>query len=500
MSLTQAEYDKLAKRAFYILGKVWAVEELRSRFAFDKHRIVEEGDAGNTSNWEVVSGLDIGVNTSIEGVLYIRITGTTGNWTIAAYKAAGGSAGDKVAEATGVAENTTVTLSPVNNSGLTLKTTLAGSVTADTSDRHVLRAYTDYPKRDEQVFNGDESRDKLVKDRIVGTNVRVAQLLESVRNVLLADFERMLIEYLRLKDNISTSTSAIIHNNTRDTSGTVSTAVQGILEDLRAHMAVNSPVQTVVKGEVSAGTPVFNPNNTGKGTMSAPTLLEHAKPGVIHLSCVSETIGREEFLVSHIDNETNESTFGQNRLRVKQTYRDSQIGIASMILNRTLTKTGDSSNLNFAAASSATVSGEASTNTDDGILHFKITANGSNWNIKVYKSSNMVSANEVAEATNIATGASFTTTELNGSGISISWAVGSGPTDGSTATLNLNTFRTGPPADRIDITISRTSIGTIQKAIAELYNWYLNSAAAGSETLKDALLTAGNTFLEGRNG
>lgn len=497
-NLTQAQYNSIAERLFYTFSKVLAVAELRKRFERTDHRLILENDTSNMFDNVSLSGVNIGTNTDASGLIYIRVVANASNWDINLYKATGGGAADLVASATNVASNTTgVTLSEQNNSGLSGSLDL-NTGAADITDNLRISCYTDFPVRDIQVFKDATQEDAEIRTRLQQTNQTIVATLQSLENTLLQDAEFCLTRYVAQQDEMSTATRAINHATT-NTNGVISSAVTGVLEDLREHMLTNTPAQSVVKADVTAGTPVFSSLNSGQGSITGLSLLENAQPGVVTLECVNETIGNEQFEVKHRDSEDNIVRRAANRLTINKEFKDPRIGIASMTLIRSLTKTGDASNVDLDAASSATVSGENSTNTNDGVLYWKTVANGSNADIEFYTSSSYDSSQLVAKASNVAANTTFVATEQNNSGLTVSWKTGTGPFAYTTGSLDLNTFRSGPPRDRITIDITRNSTGTIQKFVADYWQWYLNSAVSGSETLPDSYILRGGPVLENRN-
>jgi hypothetical protein len=71
--------------------------------------------------------------------------------------------------------------------------------------------------------------------------------------------------------------------------------------------------------------------------------------------------------------------------------------------------------------------------------------------------------------------------------------IGTAPTTGNTATVNLNPFRTngtnGVP-DKITVDVTVTRLGEFQERLTDLFGYKLNSAAS-SETIDDSYVTAG---------
>ena len=95
----------------------------------------------------------------------------------------------------------------------------------------------------------------------------------------------------------------------------------------------------------------------------------------------------------------------------------------------------------------------------------------------------------------VATGASFTATPKNGSGLTISGGIGSSPT-ADTSGLLLLSFHSVQNSqnkpDRYTIAVTETSTGQASRIIADRFGYSLNGAASG-ETATDAMFKA-NTF------
>lgn len=503
--LSQAVFDRIGERTFYLLAKYMSVREKRYQFEGSSCRIYEENDtASSTSDWSL-SGVELGTNTDSNGVLFVRISDETpgsGQATVDLYKATGGSSGNKVATGSG-ADGSTITLSEENSSGITGSVKLGTITASETNDAHRLRCWVDYPVRDVQVFDGTEMQDYALRARTLASNAQAVDLFKQIEALMVADFVALLQEYVAARINAGSS-QALVKGFVRD-QGAVSLRVTGILEELRDAMQDNTTVQYVLQTVVNAGAASFDAGNSGKGSVSSPTFYEKILPGTITFRCADETIGREEFDVVLTRSDTGEKVAAQSRLRVKREFKDANIGIQSLTLQRVFSKTGDGSHTNLSSVTDGNWStvGESSSNTNAGTLYWKIVSNGSNWDVEFYKASTLQSGDLVAKATNYATNAIFQAVQQNGSGLTVNGKVGSGPTNGTTGSFLLQPFKSGPPADVFTIVISHTSSGEIQKLLSEMVDvgldWFLNSAASGSVTLPDALLLRGGAVLKGRN-
>jgi len=495
--LTQTQFTYIGKRLFYLLGKLFELRQHRFRFERGEVRVEDYNDKNsNTSEW-VLYGVNPGVNTDANGEIFIRVTGA-GPYTVKGYTAAGAS-GEVFAAAAG-AVGDTVAISASSSSGITGTVKLGATVTAETDDVHKIRCFVDYLIRDVQVFNGDETYDATLREAVIASNAAVASLLKDAEAQLVTVVKTCLTDYVAARINAASKVALDKGTDVQD--GAVSLVIQGILEELRLAMIDNTTPQTVIQAVIAAGAVAFASGNTGLGSMVTPTMLEKAIPGLLTWRCTDETLGAEKFTATHRRSDDGTLIESKNALYVGKEWKDPDIGVASAILLRTLTKTGDGSNLYLSALSSGwSISGESTANTNSGVLYWSVTNNtGAYWDISFYKSSARLATDLVAKATAIVNGASFTASAQRRSGLTISGVAGS-TMAAATGTLLLNCFKSGPPADTFTSTITRTSSGEIQKFLAELLpeelDWYLKGDS--SATLPDSLMTRGVVTIYGRN-
>lgn len=509
--LSQASFDLIAERFCYLLKKYFVLRGMRYRFQRGTVRVVKEGTklpAANPGTSIVLNGVNLskqGINTDVDGKLFLRVTDETpgagqSRWQL--FKATGAGGTDEMARAD-VADGTTGSFVAQNSSGIT-GTIVVGTNTASIStDVTWLRCYVDFAVYDKQVFNDAVIEDAATRAAIQATNLAIVSAIQSAEALALQDWVNLLANYVA---NYIISQNAVpINKKTTVTSGAVTLQAAGVLEDLRSAMLGNTTIQYIVKNTVSVGAAAFNSGNAGLGTMATPQFYEKMLPGTIILQCQKETIGTEEFSVALRRSDDNTLITVSNRLRIKQEFKDPTLGISSMTLQRTFSKTGDGSNLHLAVASDASwaTTGETKDNTSAGTLYWQIVVNGSNWNIQFYRAATYQPGDLEAQATNVATGATFQATDQSGRGLTVNGKVGSAPVTLTQGTFLLNPFKAGPPYDIITLAVTRTTTGQIQTLLAELvtagYDWYLNSTTSGSETWSDSLLTRGSDPLYGFN-
>lgn len=485
---SQTEFTDLFARILHPLRKAEIIDEVIDRFESSRTQVVETGDFNaNLTDWDL-SGVVVGTNTDSAGRIFVRVTGA-GPYAVTLYKATGGGSGDKVAEDTSVAAGAVATFVEANSSGITGTATLASSVTADVTDNHRLRCFPGMNAMDRSVFDDTEDEDGILRELHARFNRTVVQTLKALRSRAVGLLQaRDMVKYIGTV--VKSGDTVALNRTTSVDDGQVSLTVTGILEDLREAMEDNTTPQSVAVSTLAAGSVTYDSGNTGSGTLAVGAIGTNLEPGLVIVKCVNETIGSEKFEVTfRPDDKFSPELKGINNLQVGKGWNDPNINV-SLTLSRTYDKNGtDGTNLEVAAASGVSVTGITSSNSDDGNLYGKIVANGSNWDIEFYKASGRTDADLVAKATNIATGAVFTATQQNRSGLSIAWTAGSGPTNGNTFELDVNPWKVGPPSDVMSFAITRSAKGEIQDAWRRYTGWKLEQS--GSPTVTEAEFTRG---------
>lgn len=505
---TDAQWDRLLQREFALccLGPLRFLREALDRFGQSRTqvRVVNDVDANVDALGVTLSGVDTGTNTAPDGRLYVRITGS-GPYTVTLYTAAGASG--EVASGSGNAD-TNITLSASNSSGLTGTFDLAASVTATTDDSLQLEAVLDFPALLPKVFTQADGIDDDKDSRRV-----LQQMYDEVESILasaIGAVERGVAAFL-LGDaanptgrgnSFATSNETALgaESPNTDSSGNVSRLRTGLFERLRLSMAeeTTGSTQYVVKRTPSAAAAVAASTNSGAGAIASHTPQEKAQAGTLTLRCTSDEVGAETF-GGYFYMEDSDRRTPVSGLRVGKAW-SGPLGLGPITLTRTLSKTGDGSNTELGAATGITVTGENAANTNDGVLYWRVDANSSNWDVSFFSASSRAASTLVAKATNVATAASFTATAQNGSGLTVTGTVGSGPTDTTTGTLDLQVFKVenanGVPDEfTIAVTVA-AGAGLVQTMLSQHFapnGVQLNSTTSGSETLDDDYARA-NTF------
>lgn len=489
--------------------------ELRDRFreervqvlnVLDKNANVHADDGSIT-----LAGVKYGINTSEDGKLFMRVTGS-GPYTVSLYKATGGGGSDKVAEGSAAA-GAVATLAEQNSSGLTGTLKLAGSVTAEADDVHYLRPYLDWRSDAKSIFDG--SADIPGDDsRALFAFYDLANDLGSSAEAMLARLDTWFSEFLvSSADNtraygaewLDSAEGTLISEASSDGgSGDITRIRSGVLQDLLLAMQdeTTGATQYVVRRLLAGGAATADAGNAGSGAIASHTPEAQCPIGTYYITCAAGIGtgdgGAEQFRVTFSSSEDDTSFAMSELLTIKQSYKG-VLGFGPITLTRTLSKTGDGSNLNLSDVSSGwSTTAESEDNTSAGTLYWKVLANGSNWDFSFYKAAAMSdSADLVAKAENIATGATFTATAKLGSGLTVTGQAGSGPVAATSGELRLNFFsvqNASNKPDRLSLAVTQTSTGKGQWLAHKLLDFKFNATASGSETIPDGLLGEANTW------
>lgn len=510
---TQAEWTRLLGREIgqALVAPLRLLREVRDRFRLSRTQVVNWGDCASAApqiTAATLTGVNLGTNTSALGELFVRTAvNGGGGYDVSLYKAIGASGGDLVAKATGVATNGTGTLVAQNSSGLSGTVTLAGTVTTETNDKHKLVVLVDYRAQLSTIFDGSVEDDEASR---AAMKKFYDAVVAQIDNAISAGVRAMQDIGLSAADNpvarvnkfcLTTESTLESDQAIVEGSGAVRRSRTGLFEVLRNDMndETTGGEQTVQQIAPAGSAGAFGSANTGQGSVASHTPSgQMIPPSTWRFQCIDQTIGAEKFrcTIGFTRAGDDRAIVDPSPLTVKQPWSGT-LGFGPITLLRMRTKTGDGSNLNLAATSYFTESGENSANTNDGTLYWLIASNGANWDISFYNSSSYLSTALVAKATNVATGATFQAVQQNSSGLTINGKVGSGPTTTTTGTLVLNTFRTqnsnGQP-DEFTVTVTHTGTdGVYQRLLADIFGAALNSASSSPSISDDYV--KGNTFV-----
>lgn len=492
------------------LAPLRELREVYDKFTRERVQIVNIGDTASSTphiTALTLTGVNYGTNTSTEGRLYVRFVANGGNWDVTFYTASGASG--SVATVTNIAASGTAALVAANSSGLGGSITLGANITGDTSDKHQVLVFQDYPARLPNIFTGTDSidDDRFSRDAASRAYSNVAARLNDAMAALKAGLTEMCVAssrenpVARGNDFNSTNATTISSETVKtDTDGNVTRTRTGLFVQMSDNMAdeTTGGEQDIVRRVIAAGAGSFDGNNSGQGTLASSTPLEKCPVGLWTFLCSrgSDTgdLGRETFDGTFAATDGSGEGFSFSGLVVEKEWTGPR-GLGPIRLRRTYSKTGDGSNLNFAAVTTGLVTGERNGNTDDGVLYWKVDDNGSNFDFSFYRSSARTASTLVAKATNVAAAAAISATSQNGSGLTVTWTAGSAPVADATGTLTLQPFlvenSSGFP-DKFTVTTSLTGTsGLIQKILAEEFDVALNSDTSGSESIPDNWAKAG---------
>lgn len=508
---TQPEWTRFLGRevAGMFLASLYELQAMEDRYSHQRTPILVMNDMqGNHLPGGVrLEGVDLGVNTSTSGFIFVRVTGPADPRTVSLYRAPGGVAQTLVARGQGNA-GTVLVLAEQNKSGLSGSWELPGNVTEDVTDLLRLFPVPDWPVRLKRVWDGTVEKDVRSQDEFLAAMEAVASRMRDARLIMLEAFTAFAIrlgnrgaDFLR-----TTSTSLVTDSPLRGGSGSVSRRRVGFLADLSRAMKAESVAgeQAVAQREAKASAATFAPGNRGKGKVTAHRPREFCPPARWTFKCSrgqdTDHGGFEEFdCTVKVLGEDRQFTFGG--VRIKQSFSGPD-GIGPFVLERVYTKDGDPNHQNFLRATQVTTSGERSGNTEAGLLHWQVKDRGAGFEISFYRSASLAQGDLVARAEGVGIRTPFQATERNASGLTVNWASGIQPQDGATGTLDCNFFvvenAAGVP-DEFVIETSVVSEGLIQKLLAEQVGGHLNSKPPGQETIPDDFLEAGNvvSLLEG---
>lgn len=484
--------------------------DLKDRFRRERTQILNLNDATSaTAHFTALTlaGVVFGTNTDEDGSIYVRFVVNGGNWDVNFYKATGASG--LVAHVTALAASGTAALVADNSSGLSGSLTIGATIAAEANDRHRVRVVSDWKKEILSLWPSDGTTDDDAYSR--GVAQRMLSDLDALEQQKLDRIVSALNEFMLGDEDNPVGRGAAFLNQAEstllservvtDNDGSVRRVRTGLLEVLRVSMAdeATGSEQDIIQRVVDALTVTFDAGNKGLFAMADHTPEQNAPIGTWRFHCVrgadTGDVGRETF--DGVFTETNtDRRITLRGLVIDQAWKGPE-GIGSITLTRLPDKTGDNSHLNLANETDASLSivGETNANTDQGILYWKITANGATWDVAFYKSSARATGDKVAEVLAIATATAFSATPKNGSGLTVNWKTGSAPVTTTTGTLDLKPAyaeNDNNVPDRFEFTTSLTSAGLGARTIQRMLNYFLNGDTSGSEQIDDDVIATAN--------
>ena len=509
---TNAVWLRYLREHSFFLRLARKLEDDRRKMVRERVQVVNQNDVTSaTAHFTSVTltGVEFGSNTSEAGGLFVRLVANASNWDVHIYTAAGASG--EVASITNLAASATGTLVAQNSSGLGGTVTLGATIAAEADDKHQLLVFPDYKLELLKLWPSDGTTDEDTASHAAA--VRMLARLASLYGQMLTTVRTGLSEWaLSASDNplargnryLEAAESSLLSDTAqKDSSGNVTRLRRGFFEVQRSAQEdeTTGSEQDIIKRVIAASAGSFDSNNDGLGTLASHTPEGHCPVGKWRFECVrgvgNTNGGKEEF--SGTFTATNsDASFTFTDLRVKQSFKG-PLGFGAVTLLRTLSKTGDGSNVNLGAVSTFSTSGESESNTDGGVLYWKTTLAGATNDISFYKSSNMASGDLVAKLSGAADAASTqTAVAQNGSGLSLVFDVGTDPVLDASGTLDLNFFHVQNASnvpDKFEVDTTLTSEGKGSRVLAELFGAYMNTETSGSEQVDDDLIAGANTFV-----
>lgn len=477
---------ELAASYLAVLGEL---RELERRYTQERTQILVLGDAVVSGPKGIrLQGVELGRNTAPDGSLWLSIDAQRG----VRLATAPGLQGQ-------VAKGPHGQLQPVGGSRL------SGSWdpppgSAVLQDVRVV-VVPDWVARVDGVWDGSEPQDREARRVFLDAIAFAAERIREARFTVLEALREW--SQLRGSEFLGAAVTDLAREQiVRDPSGSVSRSRQGFLADLASAMDAesNAGPQSVAPRTIVAAPAAFPAGNRGRARLR-PFLPGPACPvarwsfrctqgaeqglgGLEEFACVAKLTGSEE-------------TLRFEGLRIGFPFTGPQ-DFGPLLLERDPSKKGDPQDQLLGPVPGLTLGGERSTNTDGGVLHWRLLKEpAGTWAIEFYMSLALGTGDLVARAEGIQPGAAFRASERNVSGLWLVWALGPQPRHKATGHLDLHFFRADGTPDAFSVETSLGSEGRIQALLASEVGAALPSAPV--PTIPDDLARAGvlSSFLIG---
>jgi len=486
---TDAAYKTLFRKIGHLARRHRRIKDLKDAFRRDRTHVMEFNEAADKLSAWTFAGVDYGVNTDEDGFLYVTLTDENpgaGQALVSVYSDAARSA--LVAQGS-AADGATATLDAQNSSGLT-GTVLLGTVAATNADIEIL-VVRDFPMGLVLTLN-DDQYDADAMGAARAADAQIIGLLNQAMDRNKAAAEQLFRTVVKAFIS-STETAMLEHTVKDDGTGALELSTKGVLDDLDDHMADNpgGTAQYIADPNPTLSAWTADADNAGTVVFAGDAAYDWGKDGTVKVQCVDATLGQEQFEVTFIDSITKDTKPARRRATIKKAFVDPDIGLLFTI-NRSVTEANDTNN----QLSSHSIAGENSQNTNGGICYFAIRANGADWDIQVFKTSNGAANNTtadlVAKGTTTASSGSETVTlvEQNASGLSGSVAFDHDATNvaDTDITLDLNVCELD---DRWTATITAAySSAVFAEFFADLWAFVPRVTATGT-AIDDSLASVG---------
>jgi hypothetical protein len=462
------------------------VDTFRKRFAEELIVILEQFEQpARLTNWTFVGAVK-GVNCTEDGRLFVNLNDETPGALqaqVQVYKDSAKGAPDLVAQGDS-GDNTTITLVEQNNSGLTGTVDLGVPVASDTD---IILALQLDEQLKEVVFP-TTLKGTVTKRRFVDRIDSIRGTLLGIVNAHKGDTESGFIKNRMAEFFGSSNTGILSYAETVDDNGDAVITPSGLLEELDDNMndeSVPGP-QTILQNTITPGTPVFDADNQGQGTLTVNSTKAHAKNGDIDIKCITG-IGTDVLEeVFEVRSRQADGTTRKTRLNatIRKAFESGFLGVRFTIA-RTIT---DVEPVGPNQTDAWTFAGESSANTDttttplNAKLYVELTDVAGTRQIKIF--SDAAKLLVVALGTRVGDG-TLTFVEQNGSGLSGTVLIAYTAND-LAIVVSLNPFDVD---DKITLAIVNNRAGKIQSLVGDIWDFSLNQG--GSPTLPDSLLKEG---------
>ncbi len=477
-------------------------------FAYRNRRTLtkeEHEQALQFSSW-TFAGIDLGINTDENGQLYTNVTVVGPNVTVDCYRDPAKAAGDRVLTGT-VAFPGTITLAEVNDSNASGSVVVGAAPVNDTDivlttiQDFPLRLANAFPVEDQETDDAATDLKALVKETFAeGARSNFEDFVDEIEDYLTSGFA----DRVNAPEDVRADGSITYEMANDDGVVTVDKEL-GVLKHLRDSMndETVAGAQTIKKNVVTFGSLVADADNVGTGALGTIAGRSHMFSGTLRVKCVDETGGTEGYSVTHElaepEKDGTSEIVGEETLTIKRSYADGFMGLSGFTLNRgTPVESGDAGNI----LANYTTSGESSTNTNDGIIYWRVTRlAGDNWQIDLF--SDAARTLMVAQATTpgLVGVVNLTANPTGGSGLSSTFdfdkaaAAAALGGVGNTQDSQIN-LKFGKEGDEYTIAVTNNKAGKIATLVGQLFHTDLNETA-GAPTIDDGLGTVHDLIQSG---
>lgn len=470
LNWTQAQWNDLFIRLGNLIRTRRELKTYFKRFSELRCIVTEHlDDAAQLSDWNL-NDVVIGVDTDINGYVYVSLTDAAGTRTVDVYN---DDARTNLV-ATGSGADGTITL--VAEAGYTINGSVFVAYTGDDTDIW-LKLENDFRLLLNQIFTDTSIIEQDFVDYMRGKLASISKYIKSGYTVIDNAIEEFILNFISNKINSTFDYS--LQTDETDVSGTVTIENEGIIPDLIDAMNDdgNAGAQDLMENTVAGAGMSADADNVGSVDISARTLELYpwVREGNLVLRCVEDTIGAIEFEVSIFDSENEEVLDAANNLMPQADWADNEIGIKKLNIAHDFTSTGSGDWDHF---SDWVVTGESEDNSDGGKWYGKWIDTTDT--LEFYSDS--ARSNLVASGTLSSFPGTITCTEQNNSGLTIVAAVSADP--GANINDGVLEGEYSKIGDKYYEAITNDHDGVFVSELGELYK--VEFPSSGTPTIDDA--------------